>query len=111
MFADPSGRRHRIMRRLGVLAASGLVVCLGAIVVAMAGGPKAPLTSWAAPHNQQSGTFHDGAGRDARAPRPSAQASAPGSAARGSKSASPAPTNRAGRTPPGQTRPPNSHKK
>jgi hypothetical protein len=43
------------MRRLGIAAASALVVCLGAVVVAMAGGPEAPLTGWAAPHDQQSG--------------------------------------------------------
>ena len=57
VFVDPSGRRHRIMRKLGIAAASVLVVCLGAIVVAMAGGPQAPLTNWAAPHDQRSGAL------------------------------------------------------
>src|SRR6516164_9410930 len=50
VFADPSGRRRRIMQRAGLGSAAALVVCLGAVVVALAGGPQAPLTGWAAPH-------------------------------------------------------------
>jgi hypothetical protein len=114
VFADPSGRRHRIMRRLGIVAASALIVCLGAIVVAMAGGPKAPLTSWAAPHDQQSGT-RSGHSAGAAGPRfrasPSAQASPKPNSGTAARSGSPGPTNRAGRTPPGQARSPNPHKK
>jgi hypothetical protein len=50
VFADPSGRRRRIMRRVGLGSAAALVVCMGAVVVAVAGGPQAPFTDWAAPH-------------------------------------------------------------
>jgi hypothetical protein len=59
------------MRKLGIVTASVLVVCLGAIVVAMAGGPKAPLTNWAAPHDQRSGALprSGGAGSSVQIPR------------------------------------------
>src|SRR4029077_16870763 len=50
VFADLSGRRRRLMRRLGIGSGAGLVMCLAAVVVALAGGPEAPLTHWAAPH-------------------------------------------------------------
>ena len=49
VFTDPSGRRRRAMRRIGLVAAAALAICLGAVVVAMAGGPAAPFTDWAAP--------------------------------------------------------------
>src|SRR5215472_13745192 len=38
------------MQRVGLGSAAALVVCLGAVVVAVAGGPRAPFTGWAAPH-------------------------------------------------------------
>src|SRR5215469_14290257 len=44
VFTDLSGRRHRLMRRLGIGVAVVLLSCLAAIVVAMAGGPQAPFT-------------------------------------------------------------------
>jgi len=50
VFADPSGRRRRIMQRVGLGLAAVLVVCLGAVMVALAGGPQAPFAGWAAPH-------------------------------------------------------------
>src|SRR5205807_8740968 len=49
VFTDPSGRRRRVMRRIGLVSAAALAICLGAVVVAMAGGPAAPFTDWAAP--------------------------------------------------------------
>jgi len=49
IFADPSGRRRRTLRRLGVTAAALLGACLAAILVSMAGGPQAPFTRWADP--------------------------------------------------------------
>jgi hypothetical protein len=49
VFADLSGRRRRIMQRVGLGLAAVLVVCLGVVVVAVAGGPQAPFTGWAAP--------------------------------------------------------------
>ena len=66
VFTDPSGRRRRVMRRIGLVSAAALAICLGAVVVAMAGGPAAPFTDWAAPrapvaapHN---GSTHPGPG-------------------------------------------------
>src|ERR1700730_2935418 len=50
VFADPSGRRRRIMQRVGLGSAAALVVCLGAVLVALAGGPQAPFAGLAAPH-------------------------------------------------------------
>ncbi len=55
VFADPSGRRRRLLRRVGVGAAAVLALCMGAVVVAMAGGPQAPFTDWAARLVQPSG--------------------------------------------------------
>jgi hypothetical protein len=49
VFADPSGRRHRVLRFAGLGAAAVLAVCLGFVAVAMTGGPQAPFTQWAAP--------------------------------------------------------------
>src|SRR5256884_2298764 len=49
VFTDPSGRRRRVMRRIGLVSAAALAICLGAVVVAMAGGPAAPFADWAAP--------------------------------------------------------------
>src|SRR6266436_3513112 len=49
VFTDPSGRRRRVMRRIGLVSAAALAICLGAVVVAVAGGPAAPFTDWAAP--------------------------------------------------------------
>lgn len=55
VFADPSGRRQRLLRSVGLGSAGALALCLGAVVVAMAGGPQAPFTNWAAPLSQASG--------------------------------------------------------
>src|SRR6266576_5687070 len=49
VFTDPSGRRRRVMRRISLVSAAALAICLGAVVVAMAGGPAAPFADWAAP--------------------------------------------------------------
>jgi len=49
IFSDPSGRRRRVLRRLGLTAAALLGACLAAILVSMAGGPQAPFTRWADP--------------------------------------------------------------
>src|SRR5205807_9384880 len=65
VFTDPSGRRRRAMRRIGLVSAAALAICLGAVVVAMAGGPAAPFTNWAAPRVPAAAT-RDGA--PARAP-------------------------------------------
>lgn len=52
VFTDPSGKRHRVLRRAGLTAAAVLVTCLGAVVVAMSGGPQAPFTQWAVAQQQ-----------------------------------------------------------
>ena len=53
------------MRRIGFVSAAALAICLGAMVVAMAGGPTAPFAEWAAPR-APAATAHDGSA--ARAP-------------------------------------------
>jgi hypothetical protein len=116
-----------------MVSAAALAICLGAVVVAMAGGPAAPFTDWvaprapvAAPHN--GGTTRAPAGGTtslppsslrpgfAVSPSPSAGSAAPPSGSATPKPAasdtavggtpSPAPTNPAGRTPPGHTKSP-----
>jgi hypothetical protein len=134
VFTDPSGRRRRAMRRIGLMSAAALAICLAAVVTAMAGGPTAPFTNWAAPRPPAAATH---GGTPVRAPAhrttgvsPSSQppASVPvpsasaGSAppasgsvtaqptASGTAAASatspPVPTNPAGRTPPGHAKSP-----
>lgn len=49
MFADPSGRRQRILRFAGFGSMAVITLCLGAVIVAMSGGPRAPFTQWAGP--------------------------------------------------------------
>ena len=134
IFTDPSGRRRRAMRRIGVVSAAALAICLGAVVVAMAGGPAAPFTNWAAPR-PPAGATHAGVPvrvpargttsvsppgpRPELAPAPSVSAGSPPSAsgsvtprptasgtATASGTSSPVPTNPAGRTPPGHTKSP-----
>ena len=134
VFTDPSGRRRRAMRRIGLVSAAALAICLGAVMVAMAGGPAAPFTNWAAPRAPAAAT-HDGTpvrapARGTTSVSPSAPAPGPtpvpsvsaGSAPPASGSAtarptasgtaaasgtsSPVPTNPAGRTPPGHTKSP-----
>jgi hypothetical protein len=115
VFADPSGRRRRLMRRAGLALAAALGVCLLAVVVAVAGGPQAPFTHWAAPNPSAAGNG-TGDGRPPPRARPGTPSpSVPGSprlsAPRSpSATASPVPTNPAGRTPSGQTKSPNPHK-
>ncbi len=137
VFADPSGRRHRILRFAGLGVAVLLAVFLGAVAVAMTGGPQAPFTQWAAPqapagkpggHAAQQGAGHPtattGTGSvPGRAPgaaggtgntTPAKAAPSPSAGPSVSPAASPsvslAPTNPAGRTPPGQTKSPNPRK-
>lgn len=134
MFADPTGRRFRMLRVAGITATAALTVCLGAVVVALTGGPSAPFTQWAVPrqaagtagHGTQHGAGQAGmtaspspvggtrtataapAGGPSASPAPSAAVkatAAPSPAA--SVTASPAAsaaTNPAGRTPPRHTR-------
>ena len=115
VFADPSGRRRRLMRRAGLALAAALGVCLLAVVVAVAGGPQAPFTHWAAPKPSAAGN-----GTGAGLPPPHARPGTPSPSVPGSPrpsasripsaTASPVPTNPAGRTPSGQTKSPNPHK-
>jgi hypothetical protein len=128
VFADPSGYRRRLLRRLGLAIAAALVACLAAILVSMAGGPQAPLTHWAAPISSLAPSVaahphlhHSGrasTSQPALAPgqlgasTPSASPSSSASLRSGtptpspsSSPTSPVPTNPAGHTPPGQSRP------
>src|SRR5262245_26945007 len=118
VFVDPTGRRRRVLRRAGAGAVAVLVACLGAVVVALAGGPQAPFTHWADPRptapalpgHARSGAHDRGRGvgpsqPDPQAgPVPSAKPSPrPRPSVSPSSSSSPVPTNPAGHTP-GQTR-------
>ena len=134
VFTDPSGRRRRAMRRIGCVSAAALAICLAAVVVAMAGGPAAPFTEWAAPrapaaamHNSVTTRAPDRGTTSlspsssrpglALSPSPSAGSAPPPSGratprptasdtAAASGTASPVPTNPAGHTPPGHTKSP-----
>ena len=50
VFSDPSGRRRRLMVRVGLAASGVLAIFLAVTVLAMTGGPEAPFMKWAAPH-------------------------------------------------------------
>jgi len=136
VFADLSGRRRRLMRRLGIGSGAALVICLGAVMVALAGGPQAPFTHWAAPPsaadqaaNARAGHDRSGTGSGANtSPTSSGRSGSSGSAATPSRSASsphpsPSPTKSASptpsaspsppssaHTPPGHTKSPNPHR-
>ena len=128
VFVDPTGRRRRVLRRAGMGAVAVLVACLGAVVVALAGGPQAPLTHWAAPGpaapgppgHGRSGAHHQSGGAGPAQPDPqagvlpSAAPSAwPSPSPRPSPSpsaSSPVPTNPAGHTPPGLSKSPGPRK-
>jgi hypothetical protein len=134
VFADPSGRRRRIMRFMGLGSAAALAACLGAVVLAIAGGPQAPFAKWAAPHAPAAATSnhgratrgHDSGGSTVSpfpvaaqqgaapspspSPDPSPEQSTSGSPSASSSSSSPVPTNPAGNTPPGHTKSPNPRK-
>ena len=62
------------MRRIGFVSAAALAICLGAMVMAMAGGPTAPFAEWAAPR-APAATAHDGSA--ARAPAHSTTSPSP----------------------------------
>ena len=51
VFADPSGRRRRRLRLLGIGAGAVISAALALIIAGLAGGPKAPFISWALPHH------------------------------------------------------------
>jgi len=91
------------MRRIGGVSAAALAICLGAVVVAMAGGPEAPFTEWAAPrapaaavHNDRTAQGND-PNRNAMSPSPPGQQ--PGRTLSPSLSGRPTPTPSAGPTP------------
>lgn len=126
VFADPSGRRRRALRVLGVAAGLIVTAALALITLGLAGGPQAPFISWAHPHRPAA----PGAGRHpgqasppappagvpvqpspSADPQPSPSPSAPPSPAPSeSPTVTPAPTNPAGKTPPGRAKSPNPHK-
>lgn len=46
VFLDASGRRRRLLRRLGIAAGAAVVLFLGALGVGIATGTDVPLTTW-----------------------------------------------------------------
>ena len=60
VFADPSGRRHRLLRVAGIGSTAVLVAFLVAVVMAVTGGPQAPFTQWAVPQPSASRAAHGG---------------------------------------------------
>jgi hypothetical protein len=137
VFADPSGRRRRVLRYAGRAAVACLAACLGAVFVAMTGGPQAPFTQWAVqprpatsasghvsarPAGRASGRATSGPSQNAPAAAPVASAPAPASpspfqgaspsaqpSVSATASTSAVPVNPAGKTPPGHTKSPNPH--
>ncbi|MBO0836848.1 MAG: hypothetical protein J2P28_15265 [Actinobacteria bacterium] len=104
IFADPSGRRRRLMFRMGIAAAVALAACLGAVVVAIAGGPQAPFTQWAVPGSGAASGANKAAGHRIATPSPTATRA-------GASAGIAAPiTNRGGHAPAGLARSPNPHK-
>src|SRR5215472_1479983 len=124
VFVDPTGRRRQVLRRTGMGAVAVLVACLGAVVVALAGGPQAPFTHWAAPRpgapalpgHARSGAHHHSRGTGQPQPDPQAGAlpsATPSARPRPSprpSASSPVPTNPAGHTPPGRSKSPGPRK-
>ena len=124
VFADPSGRRRRLLRLLGAAAGLIIAVSLALITVGLAGGPQAPFISWAHPHRGAAPTASKHPGQ-ASPPAPSAAvpvqpspsadpqpspSPSPSAPPSGSPTATPVPTNPAGNTPPGRAKSPNPHK-
>jgi hypothetical protein len=126
VFADPSGRRRRALRVLGAAAGLIIVIALALVTVGLAGGPQAPFISWAHPHRGAAPTASKHPGQVSPSappavvpaqpspsadPQPSPSASpSPSPSPSESPTTSPAPTNPAGKTPPGQTKSPNPHR-
>ncbi|WP_344590001.1 hypothetical protein [Actinomadura vinacea] len=123
VFVDASGRRARLVRRLGILAGGGLIAYLVMIGVNLATGADVPLTPWPA----EAGATRGPAGGDGKpstrapgGPAPAASSTAavgsgPGSASPSgtpdtggaTPSARPAPSRTRGKapaTPPGRLR-------
>jgi hypothetical protein len=127
VFADPSGRRRRLLRLLGAAAGLIIAISLALITVGLAGGPQAPFISWAHPHRGAAPTASKHPGQSSPPavvpvqpspsadPQPSPSASpspssSPSASPSESPTATPAPTNPAGNTPPGRAKSPNPHK-
>ncbi|XVQ12744.1 hypothetical protein ACQP1W_09370 [Spirillospora sp. CA-255316] len=128
VFVDASGRRARLVRRLGIFAGGALIAYLVVIGVNLAMGADVPLTPWpsgsgatrgpagedgkpgtrspSGPAPAASGTVAPGAGTAAGSgPTPSGATPAPGGASPSATPAQPSRTRgKAPATPPGQTR-------
>jgi hypothetical protein len=102
-----------VLRRLGLMLAGIMVLFLGAIVVAMAGGPQAPFVQWAAPAQHASAAARPSpasqlkpqprvVAQDIPSPLPSARAT--------SRTPSPRRTNPGGHQPRGLNKSPNPHR-
>jgi hypothetical protein len=133
VFADPSGQRRRLMRMMG---AGGSVLLVGALIlvgISLFGGPDTPFSVFGAPIAQRQGQpGTGGAGKQSGpsapgrpAPGSGSSSSRPGQHASPTRSGAPSPsrsaptsptaspsstpTNGAGKTPPGRTKPPQPH--
>ena len=60
VFADPSGRRRKVLRFAGIGSMAVLAAFLVATVMAVTGGPQAPFTQWAVPQAPSPGAKHSG---------------------------------------------------
>ena len=114
VFADPSGRRHRVLRFAGIGSTAVLVAFLVAVVLAVTGGPQAPFTQWAVPQAPAPRATHAGdqalTGGNAKSGTPTGSSGTGGGASAGgtvsagattpgqSATASPSKTNSAGPT-------------
>lgn len=119
VFTDPSGRRRRRFRRIGQTAMVVLALCLGAVGVAMAGGPGAPFAqsrpqpqtttppSHAVKHHHRG---HHGAGGTVANPGSTSASREMSHSPKPTPTASPVATNPAGHVPPGKNRTPNPKK-
>src|ERR1700730_1402817 len=87
VFADPSGRRRKVLRFAGIGSMAVLAAFLVATVMAVTGGPRAPLTQWAVPLAPSSGAKHGGdqalTGGNSRSGAPRASSGTGGSASGG----------------------------
>ncbi|TDD93400.1 hypothetical protein [Actinomadura rubrisoli] len=66
VFVDPSGRRRRFGRRLGLAAGASLVLFLGALGVGVATGADVPLTTWDQPPGHRRASESPPNGREPR---------------------------------------------
>lgn len=107
VFADPSGRRHRVLRFAGIGSMAVLVAFLAAVAMAVTGGPQAPFTHWAVPQASASRAAHSGdqavTGGNTKPGAPTSPGGSGGTAPAGGGTVPAGGTATAGATTPGQS--------